>query len=231
MRGYVVSLARRPERLAAFRAHWAESGLQRHIDVEPFDAFDGSRLDLEPLKPRISPDNLAALAENRLRNIVGCALSHLELWRRIGGQDEPMVVFEDDARLAPGVDLAMVASALKRLPRDWDLVWLNDYNYLARASFGYRLRSKLARLLHLPVQQKKVTFGAMPDILTTTEAYVVTPAYSRKLVAAIENDLGAVDRHMQLCNGRAGGRVYQADPPLFGQADRADSDTGGSHQR
>jgi hypothetical protein len=106
------------------------------------------------------------------------------------------------------------------------MVWLNDYNYGARAGLGYRLRRKVAGLTGRALRPRKVTFASMPDVLTTTEAYVVTPAYGRRLVEGIENDMGAVDRHMQLFNSRARGRVYQADPPLFGQADRADSDTG-----
>ena len=226
MRAYVVSLARRPERLAAFQAHLAETGLLEFIGLDPFVAFDGAQLDIESLKPKISPSNLSAMTEGRLRSIVGCALSHLELWRRVGAQTEPMLIFEDDARLAPGIDASMVASALNRLPGDSDMVWLNDYNYGARAGLGYRLRRKLTGLAGEAFRPRKVTFGAMPDVLTTTEAYMVTPAYGRRLVEAIQNDMGAVDRHMQLFNSRARGRVYQADPPLFGQADRADSDTG-----
>ena len=142
MRAYVVSLARRPERLAAFQAHLAKTGLLEFIDLEPFVAFDGAQLDLESLKPRISPSNLSAMTEGRLRSIVGCALSHLELWRRVGAQTEPTLIFEDDARLASGIDASIVASALNRLPRDADMVWLNDYNYGARAGLGYRLRAK-----------------------------------------------------------------------------------------
>ena len=226
MRAYVVSLARRPERLAAFQAHLEETGLREFIDLAPFAAFDGAQLDIESLKPKISPSNLSALTEGRLRSIVGCALSHLELWRRVAEQAEPILIFEDDARLAPGIDASMVASALNRLPGDSDMVWLNDYNYGVRAGLGYRLRRKFAGLTGGAFRPRKITFGSMPDVLTTTEAYVITPAYGRRLVGGIENDMGAVDRHMQLFNSRSRGRVYQTDPPLFGQADRADSDTG-----
>ena len=229
MRAYVVSLARRPERLAAFQAHFADTGLSRCIDVQPFVAYDGSQLDIESLKPRISAWNLSNLNEGRLRSIVGCALSHLEVWRRIGEQTEPMIVFEDDARLARGVDESLVASALNSLPPDAELVWLNDYNYAARADTGVgsRLRKKFAQLTGSDARPGKVTFRSMPDVLTTAEAYAITPAYGRRLVSAIENDIGAIDRHLQLVNNRSQSKVYQTDPPLFGQADRSDSDTGG----
>ena len=227
MRAYVVSLARRPERLAAFQAHFAETGLSRCIDAEALVAFDGSQLEIEPLKPRISAWNLANLNESRLRNIVGCALSHLDVWRRIGEQTEPMIVFEDDARLASGIDSSLVASALNNLPHDADLVWLNHYNYAARAGVGSRLRRKFAQLTGSKSRPGKVTFSSMPDMLTTAEAYAITPAYGRRLVSEIENDLGAIDRHLQLVNSRTASKVYQTDPPLFSQADRTDSDTGG----
>ena len=225
MRAYVVSLAKRPERLAAFQAHLAETGLRAFIDVETFVGFDGSQLDLESLKPRISPSNLVMMSEGKLRGNLGCTLSHLELWRRIGEQAEPMLIMEDDARLESGIDASMVASALERLPNDADLVWLNSYNYGVRAGVGSRLRRKFARLTGAEIPRRKVTFGTMPDVLTTTEAYVIAPACARRLVTAVENDIGAVDRHIQLFNSRTRNRVYQAEPPLFGQADRAVSDT------
>ena len=227
MRAYVVSLARRPERLAAFQAHFAQTGLVRCIDVEPFVAYDGSQLDIEALKPRISAWNLVNLNEARLRSIVGCALSHLAVWRRISEHTEPAIVFEDDARLVPGVDATRVALALKNLPNNAELVWLNDYSYGARAGLGSRLRMKFARLTGSDMQPGKVSFSSMPDVLTTAEAYAITPAYGRRLVSEIENDIGAIDRHMQTVNSRLQCKVYQTDPPLFGQADRSDSDTGG----
>jgi GR25 family glycosyltransferase involved in LPS biosynthesis len=225
MRAYVVSLAKRPERLAAFQAHLAETGLSRYIDVEVFVGLDGAQLDLESLKPRISPSNLVMMSEGKLRGNLGCTLSHLELWRRIGDLSEPRLIMEDDARLEAGIDASMVASALERLPADADLVWLNNYNYGVRAGIESRFRRKLGRLTGAQIPARKVKFGAMPDVLTTTEAYVVTPAYGRRLASAVENDIGAVDRHIQLFNSRTRNRVYQAEPPLFGQADRSVSDT------
>lgn len=225
MRAYVVSLAKRPERLAAFREHLAETGLQACIDVEPFVAVDGSQLDLESLKPRIAPWNLEHMTEGRLRGNLGCTLSHVELWRRVGEQTQPILILEDDARLSPDIDAQMVASALERLPNDADFVYLNDYNYGVRAGVKARLRRKITHLSGMEMRAWKVTFAAMPDVLATTEAYVVSPAYGRRLSTTIGNELGAVDRQVQLFNSRAQGKVYQAEPPLFGQADRSNSDT------
>jgi len=225
MRAYVVSLAKRPERLAAFQQHLKETGLEACIDIEPFVAVDGSQLDLESLKPRISPWNLEHMTEGRLRGNLGCTLSHVELWRRVGEQSGPVLIMEDDARLAAGIDAQMVASALERLPADADFVYLNDYNYGVRAGVTARLRRKITHLSGLDMRPRSVTFGAMPDVLATTEAYVVAPAYGRRLSTTIGNELGAVDRQVQLFNSRAQGKVYQAEPPLFGQADRSVSDT------
>ena len=127
----------------------------------------------------------------------------------------------------PGIDAALVASALKKLPNDAEMVWLNDYSYGARADLGGRLRTKLAQLTGADIRSGKVSFGARPDVLTTAEAYAITPAYARRLISEIENNIGAIDRHMQLVNSRPRSKVYQTEPPLFGQADRSDSDTGG----
>lgn len=72
-----------------------------------------------------------------------------------------------------------------------------------------------------------VTFSAAPDLLLSAEAYVLSPAYARILVELNEHDLGAMDRHIQLCHQRTNAKVYQVHPPLFCQANLLDSDTGG----
>lgn len=226
MRGYVVSLARRPDRLAAFRAHLADTGLHELLDLEHLVAVDGSTLDLEALKPRISQGNFK-LEERNLRGHLGATMSHLEAWRRISAQPEPMLVLEDDARLASGIDAGTFKDSLRRLPPGFDMVFLNDYNYPLRAGFESRLRNKLSRMTGLALGTGHVRFSAMPDLLSTTEAYIVTPSHSRRLFDAIVNNMGAIDRHIQLANGKGHARVFQTEPPLFGQADRTDSDTGG----
>jgi hypothetical protein len=221
---FCISLLKRPERLAAFNAHADETGLSRLFDLDPFPAFDGSQLVLDhELRSRIAPWNLEHMTEGRLRGNLGCTLSHLEIWRRIANMNERLVaVFEDDARaIAPAV---FVRQAVMNAPKDADFIWLNDYNYGLRCGLRFRLRRRLGSFAP-PV--RRVRFGLMPDVLTTTEAYLISPSFASKIEPAIRANLGAIDRHVQIYVKNNGTRAYQVEPPLFSQADRSQSDTTG----
>jgi GR25 family glycosyltransferase involved in LPS biosynthesis len=234
--GFVISLARRGERLASFLSHTATARLATEIQVEPFAAVDGSKLVLdEGLRSRIRPWNFAHMDERQLRGNLGCTLSHLEIWDKIAAMNCKMAfVFEDDARLIDLHLARMVGETLRRAPADADLVWLNDYDIGRRGGLRYRLRRRLrslfSRLIGVGAAQrmlapKSVRFFLNPDSLTTTEAYLIAPAFARKLSEGIRNDLGAVDRHMMQLISAHRARVYQVDPPLFTQRDRNDSET------
>ena len=123
----------------------------------------------------------------------------------------------------------MVQSALNLLPKNADLVWLNDYNFWARESVKCKIVCKLSRnffLRSFVSSRRSVSFTRMPDVMTTTEAYIVTPKFAKNLYDGIKNNLGATDRHMQLFIAKSlqsNYKIYQSNPALFTQADRADS--------
>jgi GR25 family glycosyltransferase involved in LPS biosynthesis len=232
---FVISLARRPERLARFQRHFSDVGLATWMRLETLSAVDGRLLVFDDaLQARIRPSNLTALDDGRLRGIVGCALSHLEVWRLAALAHRPTFVFEDDARLIDARLAPMVASAIDRMPHDVDLVWLSDYMIDARCTWRYRLRQRLQAVAGATfgsgvvgnwLRPRRVRFAPMPDVLATAEAYLIRPAFAAALYEATRNDLGAADRHLMQFASRSGAGVRQAEPPLFTQSDRSDSDT------
>jgi hypothetical protein len=234
-RAYVISLPRRAERLARFLSHVDAMGLSTLIQFEPFSAVDGSRLAMDDeLKGRIDPWNFEHVNQERLRGIIGCALSHLEVWRRVSMSNEKVFVFEDDARLIDLELLSLVGQLFERMPNNTDLIWLNDYDMWHRGGARHRARERLRSLSSGLVgpaitaqllRPRRVHFSKSPDRLTTAEAYLISPAFAGQLHKGIGNNLGAVDRKMSQFVAAHQCRAYQVHPPLFTQADRTDSDT------
>lgn len=109
---HVINLARSSARMARFRA------LNPHLgDVQRFEAVDGSAVDRAALI--VSGDMLADCPYGP--GTLGCALSHVALWRKAVAENRPLTVMEDDALVAHR--FAQRAEHLLGLaPPDWDFM-------------------------------------------------------------------------------------------------------------
>lgn len=118
--GFCINLDRRPDRLAAFRARLPGPMLGM---IERFPAIDGRALSM-------NAEIETLFARNDFhyrRNIIGCSLSHLALWRRIASDDYPYertAIFEDDAWFSQRFLGLWNDEMAPRLPADFDLVYL-----------------------------------------------------------------------------------------------------------
>jgi GR25 family glycosyltransferase involved in LPS biosynthesis len=113
----VINLDRTPERLAAFAAQ------NPGLDFERFAAADGAT------RPRaawiadglITPDNIYS------SGAIGCAASHVALWRDCVARQQACHVVEDDVILRRDFR-AMTEALLQRT--DWDVVyWTWNFNW------------------------------------------------------------------------------------------------------
>ena len=120
-----ISLARRSDRWKRFEA---QPELRALPNLRRFNAVDGKKIDLMTDK-RVSvftKKNIlthSRRSHHELDSIggVGCALSHIGVWREFLDSGSPyMLVFEDDAIVYPG----LVTSVNAALPKDFDLVVL-----------------------------------------------------------------------------------------------------------
>lgn len=127
----VINLRRRPDRWSRVVTAAGRAGLP---PVERIDAVDGA--DLDPSTPDVARIfNLSTWRYGSARNahqdhgyrrrVLGCALSHVEAWKRIAERDEIHLVLEDDVTFAEDF-AAQWVPLLERLRRDrtWDLVQL-----------------------------------------------------------------------------------------------------------
>ena len=97
MKGYVINLKKRPDRLERFNSNITNK--LPFISFEVIEAIDGNTLDLKDnlLIKRINEWTLKRLHPKLFRGVVGCCISHLECINRIAnGEDNYAIVFEDD---------------------------------------------------------------------------------------------------------------------------------------
>lgn len=110
----VISLERTPDRLAEF-GRW-----NGHLgQIQQLNAIDGHKQDIDLLvrDQLIDPDVLP----HYTRGAVGCALSHLALWKRAIDSSQPLTICEDDA-VFNHYFRARAEALVRTLPPDWDLV-------------------------------------------------------------------------------------------------------------
>jgi len=76
---------------------------------------------------------------------IGCAMSHLKIYRKIVAEDiEEAVIIEDDAVLAP--EFAQIIRNRRQFPDDWMVVWLghlSNYLFSVGVVAAFRGRKKI----------------------------------------------------------------------------------------
>ena len=108
----LINLDRSTGRLATFQKR------NVHLrDVIRFPAVDGRLLDKEKLvrEGMIAPDC------NYKMGALGCALSHVSLWKKAVTENRVVTVFEDDA-VATDRFQEKAAQLISTLPEDWDFI-------------------------------------------------------------------------------------------------------------
>jgi GR25 family glycosyltransferase involved in LPS biosynthesis len=164
----VLNLDRRPDRLAQFHQEAARAGLRGWRRVA---AIDGQALQLSPALHHLFRGNDFGFR----RGIVGCALTHHQLWQQLG---QPTLVLEDDVELADHFVAGLHATLrqLQQLDPNWDLVLLGWSPWSAPVQADPPRCSEPPRL------------GPMDwsDYMGGTFAYLIAPAGAAKLLQRAE---------------------------------------------
>ena len=122
---FVISLARAKARREAVCGRLDAMGLRYEI----VDAVDGANADPVLYRHRLRQDIARLKMGYELSTgMIGCFLSHSNLWERIAAEGmQHAVVLEDDA--APTSDFANVVSDVVSSPAPWDVVILTTPPY------------------------------------------------------------------------------------------------------
>jgi GR25 family glycosyltransferase involved in LPS biosynthesis/glycosyltransferase involved in cell wall biosynthesis len=200
----VVNLDRRPDRWASFRATVRDAaGAGFLARCRRFAAVDGRKLFDTPEIRELFRGNDFRFR----RGMVGCALSHISIWRSLAerGEDELELVLEDDVQPVAGFDrkLATVLSEVRDRRDDFDIALLGYFQN------GTGPESRSADAIELqPMRWARYMGG--------TFAYLLSGRGARKLVELVERDgvQNGIDWFVMLKQTEL--RALECDPPLVG---------------
>jgi GR25 family glycosyltransferase involved in LPS biosynthesis len=127
---FVINLEKRKDRLTYFMDQCEKNGIKDSVEV--FEAVDGTKL-----KPTKEIKELFRNNKFRYRaGICGCAMSHYNLWKKIGGfpPKSRTIVFEDDAELCPDF-VKKWNEIADKIPDDCYFLYLNINNGNKKQTF------------------------------------------------------------------------------------------------
>lgn len=212
----LINLDRRPDRLARFRQHAEEvAGPAIASRIERFAAVDGQKLDMTAELNHLFRGNDFGFR----RGVVGCALSHLALWRELAASNLPaFLVLEDDAELCPGFEgqLAELCGALAREHPGFDVAFLGYFDWRPATEDEFTLGFRAVRLRGF--DDSRYLGGAF--------AYIVSRRGAEKLIALAERDgiQNGIDRFIHV---KAGELQLLAATPHIARAQLVPTGSGG----
>ncbi|MBZ9822798.1 glycosyltransferase family 25 protein [Mesorhizobium sp. CA4] len=108
----VINLDRSLDRLAKFRT------VNAHLkNVERFAGADGRSLD----RGRLVEENIISQDLEYTAGSLGCAVSHIALWKEAVQRDQPITIAEDDAIFSRHFEVEM-HSLVASVKADWDFI-------------------------------------------------------------------------------------------------------------
>lgn len=173
----VISLDRTPERFTRF--------VERHpgLPVERVAAVDGLTLD----RGALIGDGILRPENTWRMGALGCAMSHVRLWRRCAEGTDPIHVAEDDVLLREDF-LTAAAAVLASLPA-WDVVlWGHNFDWPVQIRPAAGLGVVIVQYDHQTLDPAAFrTPGPSPAALrlisaTGTGCYSVSPAGAARML-------------------------------------------------
>lgn len=138
----VINLDRSPERLYC-------TSIQLFLNAVPFNrypAIDGKSYvftqDELTMFSGLIEDRKDKIPEQKLKNVMSCALSHINIWKRNVGNG-PILILEDDLIIYPRLKYHVnnIIYTMDNLDPNWHIIWISGGdpgNREVVATVGYR---------------------------------------------------------------------------------------------
>lgn len=132
---YIINLDRNTSRLVGSMNYYNQSDLN-FVPLQRFSAIDGNNLDLNKIKNIVTPavyNGLVHIDETNTRThdaqltrgMIGCYLSHLELFNKIiKSKYNNGIIFEDDIIINSNIYKNVIKRIDEIFPPDWDIILL-----------------------------------------------------------------------------------------------------------
>jgi GR25 family glycosyltransferase involved in LPS biosynthesis len=132
----------------------ANSSLMRRCSITFHLGSYGPRVNLRNMfeAGKISPSSYLSVVTPRFvkghfmtPGAIGCALSHIEVWKEVASSNHPAIILEDDVSIAPQFDY-IFPRILRDLPLDFDILYFADLVKSSESQLGVKLSSFLELL-------------------------------------------------------------------------------------
>ena len=179
---------------------------RENISFTRFPAVNGGNLSLGDIEGRVSKDSYMYKNLEGNRGELGCALSHMNLWRDNAIQNTNMfIVVEDDVVFGDKFNQKL-NKYLAKAPDDWDVIYLG----------GSNIRGK--KVNELFIQPKLGIKGNLG-----TYAMLINKDGCNKLIAQTTPLHKSIDHQLKEAFNKSI-KVYYVNPPLVTHDNGLDSD-------
>jgi GR25 family glycosyltransferase involved in LPS biosynthesis len=179
---FVISLERSADRKRVFDAYNS-----KYINYTYHNAVDGKTINIDTLDEAI----LKKGSQNYSNSAIGCAISHLQLWKKCIELNKPIVIMEDDAIVKCDYNTHINNLMNNLVPNEWDIIQLN-YNFDSVLSYN----NTNYETCHCLFGRHKMTKTDIDTFVSTKinptlaklnfcfgmSAYIINPAGAKKLI-------------------------------------------------
>jgi glycosyl transferase family 25 len=179
MKFYLISLDESPKEKLKYLAEFG-------IYPELIKGVDGKKVSKYETKEAVS----AFYNEFGPKSAIGCAMSHMNVYKKIvEGDDEYSVIFEDDVVLKDINATDTIEKIVKEAPGNFDIIYLG--------CFDSEFFKNVMGLLGMTTKEERISENLVrPAIALGTHAYVVSKQGAAKLLKEL---YGKVHNHIDYC--------------------------------
>ena len=180
---YVINLKRHPDRMEQFKKQLGAAGIPFDM-VQRIEGVDGANLEKTPTLNRLIRVN----DYQGSVGIIGCAMSHFRLWRRISGLNyvKRCIVFEDDVVLADDF-VERWNEIISKIPDDCGFLYLNGPNDVDSWP-GSKNETESVNKPMVPCKPVNEIFTKSYNHAYCLYSYMITPFIAKRLMQEVERE-------------------------------------------